>query len=181
RRSTSASRGSAASWTSTWTRWSRACRCTWRCWPWTRSATRRLGRVSNLEVAPAETACASSPAARRADVLTGHEVVLGRYTSVRRLLPHTNRRMVGAWCFVDLFGPDAILAGPGMQVPPHPHCGLQTVTWLADGEVLHRDSLGSLAMIRPGQLNLMTAGAAIAHDEVSPDRHGPAVHRLALG
>src|SRR5262245_9859041 len=88
--------------------------------------------------------------------------------------------MVGAWCFVDHFGPEAILAGPGMQVPPHPHCGLQTVTWLLDGEVLHRDSIGSLAMIRPGQLNLMTAGAGIAHAEVSPDGHGPSLHGLQL-
>src|SRR5262249_56466785 len=91
---------------------------------------------------------------------------------------HATRRMVGAWCFADHFGPDAILAGPGMQVPPHPHGGLQTVTWLVDGEVLHRDSLGNLAMIRPGQLNLMTAGAGIAHAEVSPDRHRPPPHRL---
>src|SRR5262249_14187438 len=93
---------------------------------------------------------------------------------------HATRRMVGAWCFADHFGPDAILAGPGMQVPPHPHCGLQTVTWLVDGEVLHRDSLGNLAMIRPGQLNLMTAGAGIAHAEVSPDGHGPSLHGLQL-
>jgi redox-sensitive bicupin YhaK (pirin superfamily) len=136
--------------------------------------------VSNLEAAPVETVCAGSPDARRADVLTGHDVILGKYTTVRRLLPHTHRRMVGAWCFVDLFGPDAIIAGPGMVVPPHPHCGLQTVTWLADGEVLHRDSLGSLAMIRPGQLNLMTAGHGIAHAEVSPDGHGPSLHGLQL-
>jgi hypothetical protein len=139
------------------------------------------GVVSNLEQHPAEEETGATVAlAVRRDVLTGREVALGKYTVVNRLLPHTNRRMVGAWCFVDHFGPDAILAGPGMQVPPHPHCGLQTVTWLVDGEVLHRDSLGSLAMIRPGQLNLMTAGRGIAHAEVSPDGHGPSLHGLQL-
>src|SRR5262245_55822333 len=88
--------------------------------------------------------------------------------------------MVGAWCFADHFGPQAIVNMPGMQVPPHPHSGLQTVTWLVEGEVLHRDSLGSLAMIRPGQLNLMTAGHGIAHAEVSPDGHSPSLHGLQL-
>ena len=139
------------------------------------------GVVSNLEPHPAEEETGATVAlALRRDVLPGREVALGKYTVVHRLLPHTNRRMVGAWCFADHFGPDAILAGPGMQVPPHPHSGLQTVTWLVDGEVLHRDSLGNLAMIRPGQLNLMTAGAGIAHAEVSPDGHGPSLHGLQL-
>lgn len=137
--------------------------------------------MSNLEQHPTEQDAGSTVAlALRHDVLAGREVPLGRYTVVNRLLPHTNRRMVGAWCFLDHFGPDAILTGPGMQVPPHPHCGLQTVTWLLDGEVLHRDSVGSLAMIRPGQLNLMTAGHGIAHSEQSPDGHGPTLHGLQL-
>jgi redox-sensitive bicupin YhaK (pirin superfamily) len=73
--------------------------------------------------------------------------------------------MVGAWCFVDHFGPSD---GDGMNVAPHPHTGLQTVTWLVEGAVLHRDSLANTQLIRPGQLNLMTAGRAIAHAEVSP-------------
>src|SRR6266498_3588861 len=88
-------------------------------------------------------------------LLPGHDVPLGRYTTVRRLLPQRARRMVGAWCFVDHFGPDDVSGRPGMQVPPHPHTGLQTVTWLADGEILHRDSLGNAQAIVPGQLNLM--------------------------
>lgn len=113
-------------------------------------------------------------------LLPGHDVPLGRYTIVRRLLPQRPRRMVGAWCFVDHFGPDAIANTPGMQVPPHPHTGLQTVTWLADGEVLHRDSLGSLARIVPGQLNLMTAGNGISHSEESPADHPPRIHGLQL-
>jgi hypothetical protein len=137
--------------------------------------------VSNLEPEPAETDCGGDVAlARRADVLIGREVALGRYTTVSRLLPHTNRRMVGAWCFLDHFGPDALYATPGMQVPPHPHCGLQTVTWLLDGEVLHRDSIGTLATIRPGQLNLMTAGNGIAHSEESPPGRPPTLHGLQL-
>ena len=68
-------------------------------------------------------------------LLPGHDVPLGRYATVRRLLPQRPRRMVGAWCFVDHFGPDDVTGRPGMQVPPHPHTGLQTVTWLVEGEV----------------------------------------------
>jgi quercetin 2,3-dioxygenase len=137
--------------------------------------------VSNLEPRPAEiTASAGVIAADRADLLDGRDVPFGRHTVVRRLLPHTNRRMVGAWCFLDHFGPERIAGGPGMQVPPHPHCGLQTVTWLVEGEVLHRDSLGSLVMIEPGQVNLMTAGRGIAHSEESPEGHGPVMHGLQL-
>ncbi|MGD8574032.1 MAG: pirin family protein [Gammaproteobacteria bacterium] len=89
--------------------------------------------------------------------------------TIRRALPHRARRMVGAWCFLDHFGPLDISAGEGLRVGPHPHIGLQTVTWLLEGEVLHRDSLGSLQAIRPGQLNLMTAGRGIAHSEESPE------------
>ena len=92
---------------------------------------------------------------------------------VRRLLPLRRRRSVGAWCFVDHYGPMSVDGVAGMQVPPHPHIGLQTVTWLLEGNVLHRDSLGSEQMIRPGQLNLMTAGHGIAHSEESPADHDP--------
>jgi len=87
-------------------------------------------------------------------------------TSVRRLLPHPRRRTVGAWCFLDHFGPTPVPAGTrGMDVAPHPHCGLATVTWLFEGSALHRDSLGSVQRIRPGQLNWMTAGHGISHAE----------------
>jgi quercetin 2,3-dioxygenase len=88
--------------------------------------------------------------------------------------------MVGAWYFGDHFGPDDVAGTPGMRVPPHPHTGLQTVTWLVEGEVLHRDSLGSVATARPGQLNLMTAGHGIAHSEESPPDHPPRMHGLQL-
>ncbi|GIF74533.1 pirin family protein [Asanoa siamensis] len=113
-------------------------------------------------------------------LLPGHDVPLGRYTTVRRLLPQRPRRMIGAWCFVDAFGPDDVVNRPGMQVPPHPHTGLQTVTWLVAGEVLHRDSLGSLQTILPGQLNLMTSGHGISHSEESPAVHPPLMHGIQL-
>jgi len=100
--------------------------------------------------------------------------------AVRRLMPLRRRRSVGAWCFVDHYGPMSVDGVAGMQVPPHPHIGLQTVTWLLDGNVLHRDSLGSEQMIRPGQLNLMTAGRGIAHSEESPEDHDPALHGVQL-
>jgi redox-sensitive bicupin YhaK (pirin superfamily) len=113
-------------------------------------------------------------------LLPGHDVPLGRYTTVRRLLPQRVRRMVGAWCFVDHFGPAEVSGRPGMQVPPHPHTGLQTVTWLVEGEILHRDSLGSRESILPGQVNLMTSGHGIAHSEESPPDHPPVMHGLQL-
>src|SRR5262245_29645273 len=100
-------------------------------------------------------------------LLPGHDVPISRYTTVRRLLPQRTCRTVGAWCFVDQFGPADVGDGPGMRVPPHPHTGLQTVTWLVQGEILHRDSLGNEQSIHPGQLNVMTAGCGIAHSEES--------------
>ncbi len=100
--------------------------------------------------------------------------------TVRRLLPLRLRRSVGAWCFADHYGPMSVDGVAGMQVPPHPHIGLQTVTWLVAGNVLHRDSLGSEQMIRPGQLNLMTAGRGIAHSEESPAEHDPQLHGVQL-
>jgi quercetin 2,3-dioxygenase len=100
--------------------------------------------------------------------------------TVRRLLPLRLRRSVGAWCFVDHYGPLDVDGVTGMNVPPHPHIGLQTVTWLLAGNVLHRDSLGSEQLIRPGQLNLMTAGRGIAHAEESPERPDPVLHGVQL-
>ena len=99
-----------------------------------------------------------------------HEVTAARDAqvgdlAVRRLLPLRTRRSVGAWCFIDHYGPADTDGRGGMNVPPHPHIGLQTVTWLLRGNVLHRDSLGSEQLIRPGQLNLMTSGRGIAHAE----------------
>ncbi|WP_412740775.1 pirin family protein [Krasilnikovia sp. MM14-A1259] len=100
---------------------------------------------------------------------------------VTRTLPGRDRRMVGAWCFLDAYGPDDLAAGaPGMRVAPHPHVGLQTVSWLAAGEILHRDSLGNTQEIRPGHLNLMTAGRGIAHSEQTPARHSGVLHGVQL-
>jgi quercetin 2,3-dioxygenase len=84
---------------------------------------------------------------------------------VHRSLPQRGRRMVGAWCFLDRFGPTEVSPDRTMRVGPHPHIGLHTVTWLFEGEVLHSDSLGHEQIIRPGQLNLMTSGRGIAHAE----------------
>ncbi|GAA1192259.1 pirin family protein [Streptomyces hebeiensis] len=114
------------------------------------------------------------------ELLSPRRVQLGESTEVRRLLPNLGRRMVGAWAFVDHYGPDDIADEPGMQVPPHPHMGLQTVSWLHDGEVLHRDSLGSLQTIRPRELGLMTSGRAISHSEESPRVHARFLHGAQL-
>ncbi|GAB3842545.1 pirin family protein [Micromonospora andamanensis] len=137
--------------------------------------------MERAEAMPAET---RPPGVATVDpgsvLLPGHDVPLGRYTTVRRLLPQRTRRLVGAWCFVDHFGPDDVARRPGMEVPPHPHTGLQTVTWLLDGEILHRDSLGNEQPIRPGQLNVMTSGHGIAHSERSPAEHPPLMHGVQL-
>jgi redox-sensitive bicupin YhaK (pirin superfamily) len=111
-------------------------------------------------------------------ILTPRDVPLGglRAMTVRRTLPHRSRSTIGAWCFIDHFGPDNVELTGGMNLGAHPHTGLQTVTWLFQGEVEHRDSLGSVQLIAPGQVNLMTAGTGIAHAEQStgtvPIMHG---------
>ena len=111
--------------------------------------------------------------------IRGRESDLGDGMAVRRLLPTRGRRLVGPWCFLDHYGPREV-QGRGMSLGAHPHIGLQTVSWLLRGEVLHRDSIGSEQLIKPGQLNLMTAGRGIAHSEETPARHGPEVHGVQL-
>jgi redox-sensitive bicupin YhaK (pirin superfamily) len=139
--------------------------------------------VSNLEVHPAESVSDAAEVAVSPvrEIVPGREVVLGgtRGMAVVRTLPTRDRRMVGAWCFVDHFGPDTVREG-GMRVAPHPHTGLQTVTWLVEGDVRHTDSIGSDQRIEPGQLNLMTAGRGIAHAEQSPPDADPVLHGLQL-
>lgn len=105
---------------------------------------------------------------------------VGESTTVARYFPNRARTTVGAWCFLDHYGPDDVAGGPGMRVGPHPHTGLQTVTWLVEGEVVHHDSLGNRQTIRPGQLDLMTAGSGIAHAERSPAARPPILHGLQL-
>jgi redox-sensitive bicupin YhaK (pirin superfamily) len=139
--------------------------------------------MSNLDPEPEEAVCAAATAPRPVRELhVGRDVVLGgpRGLPVTRTLPSRDRRMVGAWCFLDAYGPADLTTRSGMLVPPHPHTGLQTVSWLLSGEVLHRDSLGSEQLIRPGQLNLMTAGRAIAHAEETPADHSPVLQGVQL-
>jgi len=126
--------------------------------------------MSNLEKAPPEITGEPEPVpASGIEILAPRDVPLGgpRAMTVRRTLPQRSRSLIGAWCFVDHYGPDLVADRGGMVVPPHPHTGLQTVSWLFAGEIDHRDSIGSHAPVRPGELNLMTAGNGIAHSEVS--------------
>jgi redox-sensitive bicupin YhaK (pirin superfamily) len=101
-------------------------------------------------------------------VLTGRPRDLGDGFTVRRTLPAHERRMVGPFVFFDQMGPATIEAGHGLDVRPHPHIGLATVTYLFEGEILHRDSLGTVQPIRPGDVNWMTAGRGIVHSERTP-------------
>jgi quercetin 2,3-dioxygenase len=124
----------------------------------------------------------AAPAAETHPVLEisqGREAVVGAMT-VRRVLPRRLRRTVGAWCFADHMGPLLVTERQGLDIGPHPHIGLHTVTWLLAGEVLHRDSLGSEQVIRPGQLNLMTAGQGVAHSEEGTGSYRGEVHGVQL-
>jgi redox-sensitive bicupin YhaK (pirin superfamily) len=97
---------------------------------------------------------------------------------VRRAIPSRQRTMVGPFIFVDQFGPAHMPDGQAMDVRPHPHINLATVTWLFEGAIDHRDSLGTFATIRPGQVNLMTAGSGIVHSERSPPSERPGGPKL---
>jgi redox-sensitive bicupin YhaK (pirin superfamily) len=100
--------------------------------------------------------------------------------ALRRSLPQRARRTIGAWCFADHYGPVTMTDDVSMSIGPHPHIGLHTVTWLFRGEMLHTDSLGSEQLIRPGQLNLMTAGRGIAHAEETPASYRDETHGMQL-
>ncbi|MGY5394467.1 pirin family protein [Acinetobacter sp. NigerLNRRAM0016] len=93
---------------------------------------------------------------------------IGQGTIIKRALPSRHKRMIGAWCFLDHAGPVSFPQGDGLDVGPHPHIGLQTFTWMIEGTMMHTDSLGSKQLIRPKQVNLMTAGYGISHTEVAP-------------
>ena len=103
------------------------------------------------------------------EVVVPREVPLGgiRSMTVRRTLPNRYRTTIGPWCFLDHYGPDLVDDSGGMVVPPHPHTGLQTVSWLFEGAIHHRDSTGADALVVPGELNIMTAGRGVQHSEVS--------------
>jgi redox-sensitive bicupin YhaK (pirin superfamily) len=121
------------------------------------------GPVSTIDASPVVADC-SHPSAPCIEVTDSRDEQVGKIR-VRRALPRKGRRTVGAWCFADHMGPADVTENSGLDVGPHPHIGLQTVTWLIDGQVLHRDSLGSEQVIKPGQLNLMTSGGAVSHAE----------------
>ena len=126
--------------------------------------------MSNAETDPDFETCESGPDGLL--ILEPRLVPLGglRALNVRRTLPQRARSLIGAWCFVDHYGPDDVSATGGMTVDGHPHTGLQTVSWLFDGEIEHKDTVGSVRTVRPGEVNLMTAGRGIAHSEFStPD------------
>jgi len=136
------------------------------------------GVMTNLESRPAAQDCTHHTTS--GPVLELHEardVPLGglRDMAVRRTLPQRALPTVGAWCFLDEIGPQEV----AMRVLPHPHTGLQTVTWPVEGEIRHRDSVGSDVMVRPGQLNLMTAGRGVAHSELSVSP-GARLHAVQL-
>lgn len=101
---------------------------------------------------------------RAREVLASHRAMVGAI-EVRRALPQRTHRTIGAWCFADHMGPTSVTEEHGLDIGPHPHTGLATVTWLIEGEAVHRDSLGTEQLIRPGQLNLMSAGRGVAHAE----------------
>jgi len=135
--------------------------------------------MTNLEPRPQEQVCVAGPH-DDVELIEPREVPLGgpRAMTVRRTLPSRDRSLIGAFCFADHYGPDDIAVSGGMDVAPHPHIGLQTVTWLFTGRVLHRDALGSVQAIEPGQLNLMTAGNGICHSEEGTLKHFPDQRRL---
>lgn len=128
--------------------------------------------MSNLDARPDEVTCTTGPLPEgrpRVELMEPRDVPLGgpRAMTVRRTLPQRSRSLIGAWCFLDHYGPDDVAETGGMVVAPHPHTGLATVSWLFTGEVEHRDSVGTVATVRPGEVNLMTAGHGISHSEVS--------------
>jgi len=118
-----------------------------------------------------------SPCSAIETILSPRVADLGGF-SVRRLLPTAKRKMVGPWIFFDEMGPADFPAGEGINVLPHPHIGIATVTYLFEGEILHRDSVGSYQPIRPGDINLMVAGSGIAHSERERPEITATDHRL---
>ncbi len=135
--------------------------------------------MSNLDTAPVEQSCHRlDESAAVTKLLAARQVPLGgvRAMTVSRTLPTKEIPLVGAWCFFDQMGPERVQ----VQVLPHPHIGLQTVTWPLVGEIRHRDSLGSDVVLRPGELNLMTSGAGVAHSEFSLGGAESTVHGLQL-
>lgn len=124
--------------------------------------------MSNLDPEPQLSQLPAGQPCTAVEVLTPRAVPLGgiRAMTVHRTLPQRARSLVGAWCFLDHYGPDDVSVTGGMSVPRHPHTGLATVSWLFSGEIDHLDSAGNAATVRPGELNLMLAGQGITHQEI---------------
>ena len=118
----------------------------------------------------AETCVALGATEHQFESFPGRDIALGALT-VTRVLPVKGRRLVGPWCFLDRFGPLTFADPSPMDVGAHPHMGMQTVTWLLDGELVHYDSLGYESLLRAGGVNVMTSGAAIAHAERTPAKN----------
>src|SRR5688572_20339838 len=136
--------------------------------------------MSKRDVPVSAEVCTSLGATdRRLEGYANRELALGGLP-VSRALPVRDRRMVGPWCFLDRFGPLTFNEGKPMDVAPHPHIGLQTVTWLVDGEVIHDDSLGFEGLLRPGGVNVMTSGNGIAHAEQTPRDHSGRLNGVQL-
>jgi redox-sensitive bicupin YhaK (pirin superfamily) len=125
--------------------------------------------MTNLDARPDLEALDSGQPCTAVEVLGARAVPLGglRATTVHRTLPQRRRSLVGAWCFLDHYGPDDVSVTGGMRVPRHPHTGLATVSWLFTGRIEHLDSGGTAASVVPGELNLMIAGRGITHQELS--------------
>lgn len=111
-------------------------------------------------------------------LIPGREVSLGDGFHVKRVLPYSKRRMVGPFIFWDHMGPHYFAPGRGLEVNPHPHIGLSTLTYLLEGQILHRDSLGNELVIRPGEVNWMTSGSGVTHSERSVQADLSGEHRL---
>jgi quercetin 2,3-dioxygenase len=136
------------------------------------------GPVGTVDAPPGD-ARAGAVRAACVEITPSREAAVGAMP-VRRALPRRERRTVGAWCFADHMGPELVTETQGLDIGPHPHTGLHTVTWLVAGEVLHRDSLGSEQVIRAGQLNLMTAGSGVTHSEEATGRYRGQLHGVQL-
>src|SRR5215510_16196549 len=128
-------------------------------------------------------------AAQACDASSGHGSAFDRFPArettlgtlkILRALPIRQKRLVGAWCFLDRFGPLSFSDAKPLDVAPHPHIGLQTVSWLLQGEIVHKDSLGSEALLRPGGVNVMTSGGGIAHSEETPPQNSGLLNGVQL-
>lgn len=129
--------------------------------------------MSNMNISPEEREVTprlpQCTGGTKVEIITSRDVPLGgpRAMRVKRTLPQRQRSLIGAWCFCDHYGPDDVSTTGGMDVAPHPHMGLQTVSWLFEGSIMHNDSAGYHAVVKPGEANFMTAGHGICHSETS--------------